>query len=166
MKNSKQKHTEKNKKSRKNVSKKGNKKDYLSSTNLLEAKIIKKLLTMIMNIKLFHWNTFSFASHKASDELYASLNEKMDAFVEVMLGKPENTNEKYKRSKLLQIKHLDVHNFTDKKSFKREIEKYKQFFTDLSNHSMFKKEKNSDLLNIRDEILADLNQFLYLLTLD
>jgi hypothetical protein len=27
------------------------------------------------------------------------------------------------------------------------------------------KERDSDLLNIRDEILADVNQFLYLLTL-
>jgi len=38
-------------------------------------------------VKLFHWKTHSFATHKATDELYASLNEHMDTFIEVLLGK-------------------------------------------------------------------------------
>ena len=37
---------------------------------------------------------------------------------------------------------------------------YREFLTDLSNK--FDEKKDSDLLSIRDEILADINQFLYL----
>lgn len=157
--------TGKIKRTRKNNTRKKSPIRTISPNNNFETKIIKELLTMIINIKMFHWNTHNFASHKASDELYSSLNKKMDEFVEVLLGKPENTKDRNKRSKLLHIKHLTLHNFRDINLFKREIEKYKQFFINLSDHKMFKTDRNSDLLNIRDEILADLNQFLYLLTL-
>ena len=44
---------------------------------------------MLLMVKLFHWKTHSFARHKATDELYDSLNDHMDKFVEIMLGKDE-----------------------------------------------------------------------------
>ena len=37
---------------------------------------------------------------------------------------------------------------------------------DLSHNSFIRSMSNTDLLNVRDEILGDLNQFMYLLTLD
>ena len=37
---------------------------------------------------------------------------------------------------------------------------FREFLTDLSNQ--FDEKKDSDLLSIRDEILVDINQFLYL----
>ena len=51
--------------------------------------------------------------------------------------------------------------------FKKEIEYYKKFMLDLSDKREFNQNNNLnvDLLAIRDEILALLNQFLYLLTL-
>ena len=41
---------------------------------------------MLNTVKLYHWKTFSFATHKATDELYEDLNKYVDEFVEVMLG--------------------------------------------------------------------------------
>jgi len=44
------------------------------------------------------------------------------------------------------------------------IFEYRQFLIEMSN--IFSSKRDSDLLNVRDEILGDLNQFLYLLTFD
>jgi len=32
------------------------------------------MLQMLMTVKLYHWNTLSFSTHKATDELYGSLH--------------------------------------------------------------------------------------------
>ena len=46
------------------------------------------------------------------------------------------------------------------------MEKYKKYLIDLDNNSFLKKMSNADLYTIRDEILASINQFLYLLTFE
>ena len=42
--------------------------------------------------------------------------------------------------------------------------KFKIFLFDLNNNQVLKSMRNTDLFNIRDEILSSVNQFLYLLT--
>ena len=44
-------------------------------------------LQLLMTVKVYHWKTKSYSEHKATDELYHELNEYIDKFVEVMLGK-------------------------------------------------------------------------------
>jgi hypothetical protein len=46
----------------------------------------------------------------------------------------------------------------------KKINTYKSYLVGLTNNSFMRSMTNTDLLNIRDEILGDLNQFLYLLT--
>ena len=58
-----------------------------SSLSAFQKQITVVFLEMIMMVKLFHWKTHSYATHKATDELYASLNEHIDSFIEVLLGK-------------------------------------------------------------------------------
>ena len=48
--------------------------------------------------------------------------------------------------------------------FKKEVEQYKHYLIGMSNDEILKNGSNTDLLNIRDEILGHLNQFTYLLT--
>ena len=48
--------------------------------------------------------------------------------------------------------------------FKEKIYEYRSFLTDLTYH--LDPKQDSDLLNIRDEILGNINQFLYLLSFD
>ena len=55
-----------------------------------EKEITVTFLEMLLMVKLFHWKTHSFATHKATDELYDSLNEHVDKFIEVLLGKTGN----------------------------------------------------------------------------
>ena len=44
-------------------------------------------LETLMMVKLYHWKTHSYATHKATDQLYDSLNDNIDKFIEVLLGK-------------------------------------------------------------------------------
>ena len=128
----------------------------------LVAAIVPTFLHMLNTVKLYHWKTTNFATHKATDELYANLNDKLDTFVEVMLGK----NELGGRAKLLQVTRINLTVYSNNEAFKKQIEIYKTFLLNLSNEQNgFNTLLNVDLLAIRDEILADFNKFLYLLTL-
>ena len=113
---------------------------------------------MLLMIKLFHWKTFSYATHKATDHIYDKLNEHMDRFMEVLLGKSNvRINLVHKKS----ISLLDV----SKEEFMTKITNFKSYLIHISNHPVMKSMSNVDLYTIRDELLADLNQFLYLMSL-
>ena len=124
----------------------------------IKQKIIIKFLEILNMIKLYHWGTLSYATHKATDELYAKLNENIDSFVEVMIGKDG------KRIDLSHNKSISLKASNSINDFKREIENFKLFLVNLDD-SILKSKSNTDLFNIRDELLANLNQFTYLLTL-
>lgn len=124
---------------------------------LLNSAIVLLFLEMLNNIKLYHWKTQSFSQHIATDKLHAELSKNVDQFIEVLSGKDEtridilNTN----------IRLLDTNSVSD---FKARIYEYRVFLKELS---LKLDEKNDmDLLNIRDEMLTHINQFLYLLTLN
>ena len=131
---------------------------FLSSAPKFQQEITVKFMEMLMMIKLYHWKTYSYATHKATDELYTKLNGNIDTFMEVLFGKTQI------RTNLLNCRKISLIDLTSQEQLKREIEKYKTYLVDLSNNSLMLKMTNTDLLNIRDEILGDLNQFLYLLT--
>ena len=125
--------------------------------------IVKMFLVLLNMVKLYHWKTCSYAAHKASDELYDSLNKNIDKFVEVLLGKLNG-----KRVNLTNEKTIPLIDFSNGPTFdedmKREIMKVKSYLVNLDNNYFLLEMSNSDLFNIRDEILGSLNQFLYLLS--
>jgi DNA-binding ferritin-like protein len=132
-----------------------------SSADAFEREITIRFLEMLLMIKLYHWKTYSYATHKATDELYSKLNEHMDTFIEVLLGKVGN------RIDLLKTKNIKLMDFNaaDTMKVKNEIMRFKEYLINLEFNPFMMKMSNTDLYNIRDEILADLNQFLYLFTL-
>jgi hypothetical protein len=121
--------------------------------------VIPKFLEMINTIKVYHWKTSSYATHKATDELFGDLNKKTDEFVEVMLGKSE-----INRDKVLDFSSVKISSFKDNNQCRKIVDEYKAFLLDLPKNKNFSVMANVDLLAIRDEIVALLNQFLYLLT--
>jgi DNA-binding ferritin-like protein len=137
-------------------SKKSNtRKIYSSSTNKYSpANLVLMFLRMLNTVKLYHWKTSSYAQHKATDELYSNLNSSIDSFVEIMLGKNGS------RVNLTSVKSIPLHDYTDLSDFKQEVDMYKEYLNDLQVNT----KKDTDLLNVRDEILGHLNQFTYLLT--
>jgi hypothetical protein len=123
----------------------------------IKSVLINYLLELLMIIKVYHWKTHSYSQHKATDELYERLNKNIDRFVEVLLGK----NGKRLNMKGKFIMFTDPHNI-------EKIHNIIYFYRDLLElkiHYYIDIKRDTDLLTIRDEILADLNQFLYLLTL-
>ena len=158
MRNKKQRTTKKS-----SVSKKNTKSGYRNKTmkkynfqNSVKSKIVCVFLEMINLIKLYHWNTRSFSHHKATDELYEKLNENIDRFIEVLLGKDQSRVSMVNaRMELIEVDSMH--------EIKLKIHEYLACLIDFNR--IFDSKRDSDLLNIRDEILADLNQFLYLLSL-
>jgi hypothetical protein len=113
---------------------------------------------MLNTVKLYHWKTSSHSQHKATDELYASLNANIDKFVEILLGKNGT------RINLTGIKTMPLIDYNNMVDFKRKIENYKHYLINMSGDDKLNVSGNSDLLNVRDELLGNLNQFTYLLT--
>ena len=140
-------------------SKKKTRRTHSSSVNkYTQQRIVTMFLQMLNTVKLYHWKTSSYAQHKATDELYGNLNTNIDTFVEVMLGKTGG------RVNLTFVKTLPLLDYTNVADFKREVAKYKQFLINMNKDTTLNITNNSDLLNIRDELLGNLNQFTYLLT--
>ena len=140
--------------------KKGGKKNIKqkSINNDKKTHIVRVFLEILNVVKLYHWKTKSFAQHKATDELYSKLNDNIDAFVEILLGKDES------RINML-ASSLPLMNANSSNDFKSRIYEYREFLIkDISMY--FDSKRDSDLLNTRDEILGNINQFLYLMTFD
>ncbi len=100
--------------------------------------------------KLHHWNTTSYAKHKATDCLNSSLEELVDKFVEVFIGK-------YEVKPMVKKIRITDGDLSDA-GFILYLKATVEFLNGLPN-------LESDLLNIRDELLAEINKTLYLLSL-
>jgi DNA-binding ferritin-like protein len=120
-----------------------------------KSQIVHVFIELLNIVKLYHWKTTSYAQHKATDELYATLNEHVDKFVETMLGKDGSRIEQWQRE-------IDTVQYNTTNDFKSRIHGYRDFLIKLNDY--FDEKKDSDLMSQRDDILGDLNQFLYLLT--
>ena len=129
-----------------------------SSFSSFQKEITVVFLEMLLMIKLYHWKTYSYATHKATDDLYSKLNESIDSFTEVLLGKSGQ------RINLTDKKSIRLLDLTSPESLKREVEDFKSYLVSLNDNKTMKIMSNTDLYNIRDEILGHMNQFLYLLT--
>jgi hypothetical protein len=126
-------------------------------SNNKKSEIVVMFLEMLNIVKLYHWKTRSYAQHKATDELYSRLNEHIDTFIEVLLGKDQSRIQLVER----EIKLMD---YSDTKDFQNRVLVYRGFLTDMNIY--FDSSRDTDLLNVRDEILGDVNQFLYLMSFD
>lgn len=112
-------------------------------------KLVNFFFTLELNLKIYHWNTTSFPRHKASDELGGKILELTDKFVEIFIGR-------YKVKP--NIERVKIENiFTTDNGNVDLLNQSIQFLEDM-NHYV----KDSDLLNIRDEMLGEINKTLYL----
>lgn len=122
----------------------------------MSANHIQFFFSLRDQIKLYHWQTRLYSRHKATDDVIKSLDEHIDQFVEVYMGK-------YGRPKMT-AKNATVHvSNLSEKSIVGFIKKSIQLLQTVCVKGL--KETDTDLFNIRDEMLGDLNQLLYLFTL-
>lgn len=111
--------------------------------------LVLTLFQITTNIKMYHWKTKKYSEHIACDELYNKLVGTMDKLAEVYLGKVDR---RFKFAKTIDI--INLHNSEDVKQYIHE------FITYFNNVPL-----TPELVNIRDESVADCNRFIYLLTL-
>jgi hypothetical protein len=121
----------------------------------MSAEIVHLMMTLRNQVKLYHWQTMNYPRHIATDELVTKLDTNIDQFVEVYIGK-------YGRPKLTgKTSSIFLRNHSDAEATKMIQEAIDWMTNDLTSRL---KKTDSDLLSIRDVIVADLNQTLYLFT--
>lgn len=120
----------------------------------MSAEIINVMLTLRNQVKVYHWQTMSYSRHKATDDLVSSLDGNIDKFVEVYMGKYGQPKITARNNKFV------VHDADDKRAPKL-LKDGIEWLTHVLPKSLNAK-ADTDLLNIRDEILGDLNQARFL----
>jgi DNA-binding ferritin-like protein len=116
--------------------------------------VITPLIQFQQQLRIFHWQTQSYAQHKAFGEAYEDIDEHIDTFVEAFMGafgksKPTNTfNFSLEPLDSEETVHMVIGDFEDYlRMMNSELDSY------------------PELLNIRDEIMGTVQKLKYLLTL-
>ncbi len=117
--------------------------------------IVTNLLTLHNQLKIHHWQTKSYAEHQALGGAYDEFSGLIDEFIEVFMGKYGRieSSDGFK-IELENYKNVSPSDFADK---------YVDYLVNELPKSL--EESDTDLFNIRDEMLAQLNKLKYLLTL-
>ena len=108
-------------------------------------------------IKLYHWQTHVYARHIATDQILEKLEKNIDSFVEVYSGKYGRPRLSGKNA-LITLQNMSEAGAT--RLIKAEIRYLQGALTKSLNQAV-----DSDLFNIRDELIGDLDQLLYLFSL-
>lgn len=107
-------------------------------------------------LKIYHWQTPTYARHKSSDELVDIITNQMDRFVETLQGSRNIRIKIPPKDKFIMFENQTDTSIlillsTFKKWLSEVLEKMLQPF-------------DKDLSNIRDEILGNVNKTIYLFT--
>jgi len=129
------------------------------------AEYILRFLEMLNTIKIYHWATLSYPTHKATDELHSKLSELIDSFIEIYIGHLSRRGggasagiPVFKRGaastiSFCECKSLDI--------FCKKLDGYIIYMESLTERL----NGYTDLVNIRDEMVGAVAQALYLLRL-
>lgn len=111
------------------------------------------LLGFVVQIHVFHWLTTSYSQHKSLGDLYDGIHDLSDTFMETYMGK-------YGRNVGASAASVISYNTSN---VNETISAFETFLIGLSNEL---DPSDTDLLNIRDEMLALVHSTQYFLTLN
>ena len=121
----------------------------------MKEELVLKLVQIQLQWKFLHWQTFGDAKHRLYGEIYDGLGDLIDEFTETMMGKYGRVEFDPEFSIMFQdIKQLSVQNFMDGIT---------EFLVGMSDQ--LDSRYDTDLLNIRDEMLGLINKSKFLITL-
>ena len=123
------------------------------STSDVANKGLYLLLTLRNQMKLYHWQTKSYGRHKASDELVEELDSLTDKYIEAYSGAYQNIN-------LTNTMNIELVNTCDKT-----ISSYLKANKKIINET-FDQIKDTELLNIKDELIGVIDKTIYLFRLE
>jgi DNA-binding ferritin-like protein len=121
----------------------------------MSQEIVRYFLKSQAQLKLLHWQTKSYAKHKAFEDTYNALEDMIDEFIEAFQGK-------YGRI-FLEDKTLELININDDKI--NSLAQDNIQFLEIQLTSLLN-EHDVDLLSIKDDMIIQWNKLRYLLTLD
>jgi hypothetical protein len=111
--------------------------------------MIHEFIKFNVNIQLYHWHTKLYARHVAAGALYDKMQANTDKLVEVM----QSDGKRFQVNETISLKSLND----------------KDIIAFLKNFIDFLKKFDSprtDIITIRDDMLIDVNQTLYLFSLE
>ena len=120
---------------------------------------IASLVEMHLESKVLHWQTKKYAMHVALGDFYSAMDALIDKFV-------ETSQSKYGRVSF--DRNINIKNLSE---FNSMVDLVKQYITPFETFLITElvkpldEEVDSDLINLRDEMLSELNKLKYLLTL-
>lgn len=121
----------------------------------MKEELILKLVQIQLQFKFMHWQTTGDAKHRAYGKTYDKLGDLIDDFAEAMMGKYGRFEFEPEFSIMFQdLKSLNLQNF---------IDGITEFLVSIT--EQLDPTYDTDLLNLRDEILLLINKLKYLLTL-
>jgi len=120
----------------------------------MEPLMVNMLLGMQQQLRILHWQTGSYAQHKAFGKAYDQLGDLIDTFMECFMGKYGRFRLQSKSIQIINMEELDLEDF---------IQGSTEFLIGMTD--TLDPEADTDLLNIRDEMLGKINVLKYLLTL-
>ena len=124
-------------------------------------------LELLNTIKIYHWSTLSYPTHKATDELHTKLSELVDSFIEIYIGHCARGGRgagagvpqfRFKSEKDASIEFCEC---KSPDAFCKVLDDNIVHLEGLTD----KLHGYTDLVNIRDEMVGALAQALYLLRL-
>lgn len=129
----------------------------------MDPKSLMQLFLQIQNqTQIFHWQTNKYGAHKALDRFYNNFGDLVDSFIETYQGKYGRIYLGDDEGEDVKIDLFDYEGIDGiRENFIPPIRK----ILDQTNN-MLDEENDGDLMNIRDEMLEELNTLDYLLTLE
>jgi DNA-binding ferritin-like protein len=117
---------------------------------------INLFLGLQCQLKINHWQTKGFARHQAFGSTYDDLQDLVDSFVEEAMGKYGRfvLDDETKTIQLANLSELDLKGF---------VNTIKEALIQITSQV---EETDTNLLNLRDEMLGLVNKLSYLLTLE
>lgn len=143
-----------------NYTKKNNKKNNFTKKNIKnnKATIRNNIKEMINLVKSYNWKTKSHSKKQVNDELYNKLDIHTEQFIEELMANNEDKIMKKFDKEITKLKNKNEIKLKDK------IYEFRNILKNIVSPSSIKKKTNLFLL--RDVLLLDINQFLYLIVFD
>lgn len=117
---------------------------------------VNLLLGLQNQMKICHWQTKGIARHEAFGGFYDDLTPLIDDFIEQAMGKYGRfvLDEETDTIKLANLSDIDIEGLVDttRKALVQISDQYDA--------------EDTDILNLRDEILGKLNKYAYLFTME
>jgi hypothetical protein len=114
---------------------------------------IKFFFTLQNTLKLYHWSTKSYSRHISSDNLFNNIILTSDKFMETFQGKYGKIN--------IGVEFITNNKVLNDNEIVNFLNEAKIWLQAVVKNNMLNNE-DTDLLNIRDDLLGNINQTLYL----